>query len=226
MEQSHNSLNALADLVINSVMSGMQGTAQHPLIRAQVKQEIVMARNRMMMELKAKRQFDPEGFYQTIPKLPVQARPVKELADFFHFNEALWGACPQPYFEVFDTPQHPVRFIGPPSSHFPWRVLFGSQYRWIKHERYMAKLPTAVFVDRGVWILNPPSMKLKEIPVTAIFSDPRELQKFPDTHSSDSDFFPMPHSVADMVTNKLIQDYLRMYRLAHGQITGQRPIEE
>ena len=212
------SLNAIADIIINSVYSGTKGVANISLSKDQVKDEINLARNRMILDLHRKYALETEGLYQDITCLKAtkkdirQACPVDVTAQDEH--KVLAVEIPR----LLHIPRmNPVKYLGNSNRQVEWKYFWGNDFIYRKYDKYAKNAPVAWINNTTIWLINPPDFLKKQITIQAIFENPRDLSAYNCCKASDNDPYPVPPTIVDMITGKLINDYLRYYRMQNPQ---------
>lgn len=212
------SLNAIADIIINSVYSGTKGVANISLSKDQVKDEINLARNRMILDLHRKYALETEGLYQDITCLKAtkkdirQACPVDDTAQKEH--KVLAVEIPR----LLHIPRmNPIKYLGNSNRQVEWKYFWGNDFIYRQYDKYAKNAPVAWVNNTTIWLINPPDFLKKQITIQAIFENPRDLVEYNCCKASDNDPYPVPPTIVDMITGKLINDYLRYYRMQNPQ---------
>lgn len=202
-------LNELADIVINSVYGGLKAPANISLSKDQVKDEINLCKNRIISDfLKNKIPFDPEELYVRIPISFEEEDMGGGIDTDLDYPTAT--IPPLMYMSGLKT----VRRVSYKDSLKPMKVVFGNVYAFSRYDKYTGKVPTAWINGTILRVLHPPK-NLRKADLYAIPSDPRQV--YPYNDHDDNHPFPMSADLADRVTGKLINDYLRYYRMQNPQ---------
>ena len=205
------SLNQLADIVISRVQSGLKSVMNHGLSKSQIKDEILLTRNRLMVEAVAKGLVDIKQIYQNVL-----------IEKFFQHEESKISnkkAIYAPIPEIFFVPNmESVEYIGSTDGYESFKVVTGTTNQFLNYDRYTANAPTAWVQSKKVVIYNANPNRLL---IRAVLNNPRDLPTF-----SDNSPFPICSAFADMILGNLINDYLRNYRLANPQPNTQVEINQ
>lgn len=208
------SLNSIADIVINNVYAGLKAPSNYSLSRDQVIDEISLLRNRIANDLALKGGLNTQGLYQTIECLEFTCKDISECCTYESGIQVLHAKIPR----LLALPNiNPVRYVGAIAKGLggvrQFKVVTGNSYIYSKYDIVTSAAPTAWFDDNSnLWIINPPTKAMKVGALTALFENPKELDQYACCTIDNDSPYPVPGYMVDMITGKLINDYLRYYR--------------
>lgn len=209
------SLEQLAHIVINSVFSGLKGVANISLDEDQVMDEINMGRNRFAPQLLDQNQLDREGLLQSISALVLTKKDIRQVCPVeTSTDKVLHTRIPK---LLYMSGFVPVKYIGHESRQAEFKIFYGNEFMYRNTDKYTAKDPTVWIDGTHLWLFHPPAFIKKRLSITAAFENPRDLAQYKCCEASDGDPYPMPAALADVVTSKMINDYLRYYRMQNPQ---------
>lgn len=212
----NHSLNQVADQILNAVYAGLKGPSNFSISRMQIKDEISQMKNRFLQEMVAQTYVDPEPFRQTIPKITLTVADFSEISGYDSDRSVLHGTIPEIIHLVnFKS----VGFVTDAKREKPWKVIIGDDFLYHQYDTYSAKKPTALIQDTNLWIFNPPIENLTNVAMRAAFENPRALNGLSGVKATDNDPYPCPGFLLDKIRTKLVNDYLRQYRLANPSAT-------
>jgi hypothetical protein len=209
------SLNDLADMIISQVQSGLKSVTNHGLSKSQVKDEIVLCRARMLPEALAAGLINAQQLYQDFLIEKFYQHEESKVSN----RKAIYGDIP----EVMEIESiSPVEYLGSTDGYEGFKVVTGKQNQFISHDRYSKHEPTGWIKNKRVIIYND---NPKRLLLRAIFSNPRDLATYNKTYSDDSSF-AVCNALSDMIVGKLVNDYMRYYRMANPQPNNQIEINQ
>ncbi len=202
-------LNQIADQIINDVNEGLKASTKFAVSREQIKDEFAFGRNRFIHE--NFNRIDRDGFAQTIHKLALTKKDFSNIDGYDSGRQELHATIP----EVIQIKGfNPVIFAS--ETNFTTmidKVVFGREFLHTKHDKYTSKSPTLVIQDKNLWLINPPNPNIKSLSLRAVFENPRALNSISNVKITDDDPYPMPGGVIDQVKSKLVEHYIRRYRM-------------
>jgi hypothetical protein len=210
------SLNQHASQILNAVHAGLKSPNNFSISVEQIKDEIAQARNRHAEQMIRERIFDPEPFRQTIPKLRIERRDFSGVTGYNTNRMEFFASIPE---LLFLPGQKPVHYITAMDRAYQFKVLYGEEFLFAKHDQYSGKKPTIWIRDTELWLFNPPIANIQFIGVRAMFENPRALNGVGGIVFTDDSPYPMPTSLSDRIRNKLVDDYIRHYRMGNMQPT-------
>lgn len=204
------SINQYADQVLNAVYAGLKGPANFPISKEQIKDELAQLRNRMAVKKQdAGITIDPEPFRQTIPKLKVERKDFSGVEGHTTNRQEFWAKIPElAYFSGIK----PVAWVSAMDRAMTFKIVYGNDFAYARHDRFSGKLPTIWIQDTNLWLFNPPIANIQFITVRAIFENPRALNGIGGIKFTDMDPYPMPLSMGAEIRDKMIFDYINQYR--------------
>lgn len=209
------SLNALADIVISKVQSGLKSVSNHGLSKSQIKDEIILTRSRLMVESVSKGLIDI-----------VQLRQDVLITSFFQHKESKVSnkkAISADIPEVFLIPNFDsVEFVGSTDGYESFKVVTGQSNQHINYDRFSKNAPTAWIRTKKVVIYNDNPTRLL---LRYVLNNPMDLSEF-DKSFNDNSPFPICSAFADMIVGNLVNDYIRYYRFANPQPNNQIEINQ
>jgi hypothetical protein len=209
------SLNSLADMVISKVQSGLKSVSNHGLSKSQIKDEIVLTRNRLMVESVAKGLIDVAQLRQDV----LITKFVQHTESKISNKKAISAPIP----EIFLVPNFDsVEYVGSTDGYESFKVVTGLANQYINHDRYSKNAPTAWVKSKEVVIYNDNPTRLR---LRYILNNPMDLSEF-DKSFTDNSVFPVCSAFADMIVGNIVNDYLRHYRLANPQPNNQIEINQ
>jgi len=212
------SLNSIADIIINSVYSGGKGIANISLSKDQVKDEINLARNRFILQLHGQYQLDQEGLFQDITCLKAVKKDIRKVCPIDLKAEEEHKVLCVTIPKLLHIPRlNPIKYLGNSNRQVEWKYFWGNDFIYRDTDKYAKNSPVAWVNGNDIWLFKPPQFIKKQITIQAIFENPRDLSAFNCCEASDNDPYPVPPTIVDMITGKLINDYLRYYRLQNPQ---------
>ena len=208
------SLNAIADIVINSVYSGGKGITNISLSKDQVKDEINLARNRFILQLHSQYQLDTEGLHQDITCLKATKKDIRQACPIDLGAEEEHKILCVTVPKLLHIPRmNPIKYLGNVNRQVQWKFFWGNDFIYRQYDKYAKNDPVAWVNGQDIWLFNAPLFIKKQITLQAIFESPRDLSAYNCCKASDNDPYPVPPTIVDMITGKMINDYLRYYRL-------------
>lgn len=212
------SITAISDIIINSVYSGGKGIANISLSQDQVKDEVNLARNRFILNLNQNYQLNPEGLYQNITCLKATKKDIRQICPVDTTTEESNKILCVPIPKLLHIPRmNPIKYLGNVSRQVEWKFFWGNDFFYRRYDKYAKNDPVAWVNGTEIWLFNVPPFIKKQITLQAIFENPRDLSTYNCCKASDNDPYPVPPTIVDMITGKLINDYLRYYRLQNPQ---------
>lgn len=213
------SLNQIADIIINNTEGGLKNRSGRTVTREQVKDEIVLMRARLIMELIPKGVLDRESLLQEVNCINMEKRDISECPAAEGCKQVFYARLPKLlHFPDFE----PIQYIGSADGMVPFKVLYGNNHLYAKYEPYASKMPTAWINLEDLWIFNEPKATRK-LRARFVLEDPREIAVFSCSAYSDDDHFPSPKTLTDMIIGKLVNDYHRNYSMKNPVMASQTP---
>lgn len=204
-------LNSISAQILNDVYAGLKAPGSFSVPQRQIKDEFGQARNRYMYEEYQAGRLDREAYMQTIPKLKVERKDFVGLG-LTTSRKEYWAQIPEPIsikgLKAFD-------YITTMDKTAITKIVFGDDFRWTKFDKYTANMPTIWIQDTNLWLLNPPVANISHITLRYILDNPRTINGVAGIKFMDDDPYPAPGHAVDAIKNKMVNDYLRHYRLAN-----------
>jgi hypothetical protein len=212
----NHSLNDIATQIVNAVYAGLKKPSNYSLSIEQVKDEFAQARNRFIETQVMSGVFEAEPFRQTIPKLPVSKKDFSGIPNFSTNRQEFHASIP----EIMHFPGlRSVGYVAAINKVIPFKIVVGNDIFYVLKDKYTGSRPTAWIQDTNLWLLNPPIQNIQYVVMRAIFENPRSLNGVAGMKFVDDDPYPVPGSVIDAIRNKMVNDYIRQYRMANVQPT-------
>lgn len=215
------SLNQLADIILNNTEGGLKNLNGEAITREQVKDEIVLMRARLILELYPKGVIDIESLIQETSCITIEKRDISECpaAKPCCASKVFFAKIPRLlYFPNFN----PVQFIGSARQDIQFTVLQGNEYLYAPYRKYGKKDPSAwVNIDQ-LWILHEPKT-VRDIKARFVLEDPREIGMYACCAYNDDQPFPSPTYLNDMIIGKMVNDYHRYYSMKNPVIASKSP---
>ena len=212
------SLTAISDIIINSVYSGGKGITNISLSQDQVKDEVNLARNRFILQLHSQYQLDTEGLFQKITCLKATKKDIRQACPIDLGAEADHKVLCVTIPKLLHIPRmNSIKYLGNVNRQVEWKFFWGNDFIYRKYDKYAKNDPVAWVNGTEIWLFNVPLFIKKQITVDAIWESPRDLSAYNCCKASDNDPYPVPPTIVDMITGKLINDYARYYRLQNMQ---------
>ncbi len=211
-----NSLNQIASQIRNAVYSGLKGPSNFSVSIQQLKDEFAQGVKRQISELLAAGQLDPEPFRQTILKLPVSKKDFSGVTGYSTNRQEFYASIPEVmHMKGLD----PIGYVAAMDKVFPFKIVYGNDIFHVSRDRYSATSPTIWIQDKSLWLLHPPIPNIQHITFRAILENPRAINGVAGQKFMDDDPYPAPGFVIDFVRNKMVNEYIRQYRLGNPQPT-------
>lgn len=211
-----NSLNQIAEQILNGVYAGLKGPGNFSVSKQQIKDEVAQMRNRGAEELISAGLFESEPFRQTIHKLPVAKKDFSGISGYETNRQEYFASIPE---LLYLTGIKPVNYVAAMNKEFPFKVLYGDEFFYANQDRYSKSKPTIWVRDKELWLLNPPIANIQHITMRAMFENPRALNGVSGMRFTDDDPYPMQAALTAKIRNKLVEDYIRQYRMGTMQPT-------
>jgi len=205
-------LNQVAEIVKNNVYAGLNSPANYNISLEQIKDEILQKRDSILKNLLLKGQLHSmEELYTSIPCVTLECKPIQECCDGLSANvTALYGALPKLALWLGDKS---VEYVGGINLFKRFRIYVGPNIRSALSGYAMQGKPLAWFRDNGVWIFNAPK-GIDTISLRVVVQDFREAQEY-GCECRDEDELNMPGWMVDEIKLKLIEQYLKTYRMQY-----------
>lgn len=210
------SLNDIATQIINGVYAGLKKPSNYSLSFEQIKDEFAQARNSYIEAMVKTGVFDPEPFMQTIKKLAVAKRDFADVTGYTSGRQEYFASIP----EVMHLPGlRSVSFVSAMNKIVPFKVVFGRDIFYVLKDKYTGDKPTIWIQDNNLWLLNPPIANIQHITFRALLENPRTINKMAGMTFTDDDSYPIPGGVIEILRNKIINAYIKQYRMGNLQPT-------
>lgn len=204
-------LNSISAQILNDVYAGLKAPGNFSVPQRQIKDEFGQARNRYMQEEYQAGRLEKEAYMQTIPKLAVVKKDFVGLG-LTTSRKEYWAEIPEALsFKGFNA----FEYITTMDKAVITKIVYGDDFRWVQFDKYTAKMPTIWIQDKNLWLLNPPVANIQWITLRYILDNPRSLNGVAGIKFMDDDPYPAPGHAVDAIKNKMVNDYLRHYRLAN-----------
>ena len=210
------SLNKIADMIINSVYSGLKAVNSYSLSKDQVKDEVILLRNRLGAEYIAQGLLDMSTMTQTINCLELTPKDIKDCCDekptsedkVFHADiprlMMTKGACP-------------ITFVGTADKKVWFKVTTSPDFIYrLKYDKFTRKKPLVWINNNDLWLFNAPKTlkATREISIIGAFENPNSVNSYKCCKFDDDSPFPSPPMLIDRIVGKLVEDYIRYYRFS------------
>lgn len=215
------SLNQLADIVLNNTEGGLKNKNGQSVTRQQVKDEIVLMRARLILELWPKGVLERESLIQETSCISAEKKDIADCpaAKGCKNDKVLFAKIPR----LLHLPNlNPVQFIGSAKQDVEFKAVFGNDYNYTPYLKYGRKIPTAWFNIDELWVFNEPKT-IREMKARFVLEDPREIAIYSCAGYSDDAPFPSPLYLNDMIIGKLVNDYHRFYSMKNPVIASKAP---
>lgn len=210
------SLNRIAQQVLNGVYAGLKQPNNFSISIEQIKDEIAQMRNRMLYDGLMSGKVDLEPYRQSVFKLPVAKKDFSG-ADGYSTNHKEYYAQVPELFHVAGS--KPVAWVTAMDRKYPFKVVYGNDFMYVKYDKYSKLDPTIWISDTNLWLLNPPIANVQHISLRAVFENPRAVNGLAGMKFIDDDSYPAPIAILSEIRNKLVNDYIRQYRMGNLQPT-------
>lgn len=208
----NHSLNQIGSQILNAVYAGLKGPSNFAVSIEQIKDEVIQERERQAKALAGAGTYIRESFAQNIPKLTLIETDMSGIPGYDSNRKVLWAKIPE---LIYAYGFKPVLFVTVPNYGAYFKVVYGNDFFYVSNDRYTANAPTIWIKDTDLYLLNPPTVNTKTLAARMVFENPRALNGMYGILISDDDPFPAPADVVSAIRNKLVNDYLRQYRLAN-----------
>ena len=132
----------------------------------------------------------------------------------------LGGKVPKLFDSLIDN-KKAIKYAGSPNMFVPFKIVTGNDYMYINHSPLSSKAPVAYFDNnKNVWVLNPPTDDMSLLSIVVIPENPKDLVEFSCCAATDDDPYPIPGWMADTITGKLVNDYIRYFNSGQIQSTN------
>jgi hypothetical protein len=213
------SLNQIADIIINNTEGGLKSRSGKTVTREQVKDEIILMRARLIMELIPKGVIDRESLLQEVNCIDIVKKDITECPAAEGCKNVFHAVLPKLlHFPDFN----PIQYIGSADSAIPFKVLFGNDHLFARHEKYASKMPTAWINLEDLWIFNEPKAT-RRLRARFVLEDPRDVKLYSCSNYSDDIDFPSPKTLTDMIIGKLVNEYHRNFSMKNPVMASQTP---
>jgi len=208
-------LNQIAEIVKNNVYAGLNSPSDYNISLDQIKDEILFKRDGILKALEMKGALGSlEELYTTVPCITLTCKPIQECCDGLKANvTALHGEIPKVALWLGSKS---VEYVGGINWHKRFRIYIGSNIRSALSGYAMEGKPLAWIRENGVWIFNAPR-GLDVITMKLVPQDIREAKEY-GCECSDDDEVNMPGWMVDEIKLKLIEQFIRTYRMNQFQV--------
>jgi hypothetical protein len=206
------SLNDISTQIINAVYAGLKKPANYSLSFEQVKDEFAQERNRYIENKVATGVFDAESFRQTIPKLPVAKKDFANVTGHTTNRSEYYAEIPE---VMHFTGLKSIGYVAAMNKIIPFKICFGNDIFYVLKDKRTGDKPTIWIQDKNLWLLNPPIPNIQHITMRAIFENPRALNGVAGIKFVDDDPYPIPGSVSAIIRDKMVDAYIKQYRMAN-----------
>lgn len=212
----NNSLNEIAHQIVNAVHAGLKTPNNFAVSVRQIKDEVAQRRNTELAALAASGAVDLEPFRQTIFKLPVSKKDFSGVPGYETTRKEYHATIPEP---VHAPGLKPVAWVTAMDRPFPFKVIYGNDIFHTRHDKYSGSAPTVWIQDTNLWLINPPIPNIQHISIRYILENPRAVNGIAGMKFMDDDPYPAPGFVLDKIRTRLIDEYIRHYRMGSLQPT-------
>jgi hypothetical protein len=209
------SLNSLADMVISKVQSGLKSVSNHGLSKFQIKDEIILTRNRLMVDAVTKGLIDIAQLRQDVIIEKFTQNKESKISN----KKAISSDIP----EVFMIPNfESIEYVGSTDGYESFKLVTGKSNQFINHDRFTKNAPTAWVRVKEVVIYNDNPRRLL---LRYVLNNPMDIAEYDKSFNDDSPF-PLCSAFADMIVGNIVNDYMRQYRMANPQANNQIEINQ
>lgn len=211
-------LEAIAEMIKNDVMGGLKGVPNYALSVEQIMEEITLVGNRMLEERNRQGFQLPKDVYQEIPCVELECKDISECCSVKSGKKALISIQPMPKLLMLDGAKA-IQHVGTIDLSNQFKVVENfTDFLYAKFSP-SGHLPIAFLNNSNhLVIANPPTTNLKYILFSGLISEPSELANFSCMCNTNGETeYKRPSWLIDMVKSKIVNDYLRYYRM--GAIT-------
>lgn len=213
----NSSLNEIASQILNAVHAGLKTPNNFAISIRQIKDEVAQRRNtELLAEIASGRGVDLEPYRQTIFKLPLYKKDFSGTNGYTTTRREYHASIPKP---LFAPGLKPVAWVTAMDRSFPFKVIYGNDIFHTRFDKYSGNAPTVWIQDTNLWLLNPPISNIQHISIRYILENPRAVNGVAGMKFMDDDPYPAPGAVMDRIRSRLIDEYIRHYRLGSLQPT-------
>jgi hypothetical protein len=205
------SLNSIASQILNDTYAGLKAPNTFAVPARQIKDEFGQARNRYIFEQVELNRLDREGYMQNIPKLNLVKKDFVGLG-LSTSRKEYWAEIPK---SISIVGLDAFSYISTLDGATDFKIVFDDDYKWAAYDKYTGKKPMAWIQGTNLWILNPPVANLSSIKLRYILDNPKSINGVAGIKFMDDDPYPCPGHAIGAIKDKLVNDYLRRYRLAN-----------
>lgn len=209
------SLEKIVDIITNSVMGGLTAITNFSFSKEQISDEVIINCNRILEDIAIQGKLDPRDLYQDINCIDLECKDISECCNLDSGENVLRSVLPIPKLANF-TGIDTILYLGLVNKARNFKLtnqLISGEFNKYSFSGKL-NLPTC-YIDNKYYIIirNPPTTNLKKVSLTAIFENPESIYQYSCMCDDNIQAFKRPQWLIDRVTNKLILDYLRYYRL-------------
>ena len=214
MDDYNLSLEKVAEIVRNSVMSGLKGITNVNFSTEQLMDELLLTCNSMANELALQRKLDLRGFYQDINCIELVCKDISECCTIDTDEKVLMTTSPIPK-PLFLPSYDPIMYLGLPNKMSNFKItnqLISGEYDKYSFSGRVGLTTAYLTSNNDIIIRNPPSNRLKYISITAVFETPQQVYEY-ECMCKGEKVFQRPQWLLDKAVGKIVNDYMRYYKL-------------
>lgn len=208
-------LDKIADMISNSVMAGLKGVTNFAFSKEQLRDEVIISSNRFLQDLALKGMLSSEGLYQDINCIELECKDIGECCEIDTYEKVLMSVNPLP--KIFHiTGIKPIMYLGLPGKNKNFELttqLISGEYNKYTFSGQVGLTTAYINNNHHVIVRNPPSNELKYISTSAIFENPEDVYNYECMCTNVEKPFQRPQWLIDQVVGKLVNDYMRYYRM-------------
>lgn len=192
-----------------------------------IKDEVIDTRNRLIYEYELQQKLlNPEQLYVEINCIPVVCKDISECCEI-NSDEKVYVAEIPELMTLSSLPN--IRYVGTIDKMYPYNIVRGTSYLYRGYAKWTGKMKTAwyrqeknqlILMDRRLVDINP-----KFISVSIIPKNEQDLLKYECACVDTDDVeFRCPNYLIDIITGKIVEQYMRQYQISHLQPNTQSEI--
>lgn len=191
-----------------------------------LKDEVINTRNRLVYEYDLKQQLlYPEQLYTEINCVPVVCKDVSECCDVDSDEKVLVAEIPE-LMQINSIPN--IRYVGTIDRTTPFNLIRGNSYLYRTYAKWTSKMKAVWFREsKNQLVLYNYNTKIppKYITVEIIPKNEQDLLKYECACVDTDDVaFKCPDYLIDVITGKIVEQYMRQYQMGHLQANTQSEI--
>lgn len=198
----------IASAILNNITSG-EGISNTRIPLQQVMDEIDTLRARLLYERSQQGlSIEPE-YYQTASCIPVICQDISECCGINSDAKVLVGQLPSSV--LTQNGRLLINYAGTIDRYRPYRIITGNHYLFAMKGKYVGNKPTLWFDNTRVVLFNPETLAIKNISISAIWTNPAKLRDLDCCSNYDEKDYPAPAGLIDMIIGKITESYIRYF---------------